>query len=100
MPQQDIINAIQSLVREGKAITTAAVKARVSGSVNMAQLLQLVSRYKSSPEQLPAATVTMAATEQGEAPDLVQRIAELEARVARLEQLLAQSAAQQAEQQG
>ncbi|MBL1378313.1 hypothetical protein [Zobellella iuensis] len=90
MSHQDIINAIHSLVREGKAITTAAVKARVGGPVNMPQLLQLVSRYRQSPDSLPAATEPAAPAVPVTAPDLVTRVAELEARIARLEQLLEQ----------
>lgn len=97
MPQQNIIDAIHSLVREGKAISTAAVKARVSGPVNMAQLLQLVSRYKQSPGSLPAAEPTNAVEPQHDA-SLAAKVAELEARIARLETLLTASTALKEEQ--
>ncbi|OIN07644.1 hypothetical protein [Oceanisphaera psychrotolerans] len=100
MSQQDIINAIHSLVREGKSISTAAVKARLGGPVNMAQLLQLISRYKQSPDSLPPAESAAPAIEPQAETDLAGRVAELEARVARLETLLAQSAARSPEQQG
>ncbi|PSJ46197.1 hypothetical protein C7H85_06010 [Zobellella endophytica] len=92
MSNQDIINAIHGLMREGKSITTASVKARLNGPVNMAQLLQLVSRYKQSPDSLPAADNPAPAAPEtaGQQPELAARVAELEARVARLEQWLEQ----------
>ncbi|WP_116472363.1 hypothetical protein [Zobellella maritima] len=88
MSSQDIIAAIHSLISEGKSVSTAAVRARMSGPVNMASLIQLVNQYKQSPASLtpmaePAQTQVMQQASQE------QRIAELEARVARLEQLLA-----------
>ncbi|MCT7655388.1 hypothetical protein MBH78_13285 [Oceanimonas sp. NS1] len=51
---QDIIDAIHRLAADGKAITTATVRARLSGPVNMAELISLVNRYRQSPESLPA----------------------------------------------
>ncbi|WP_298718139.1 hypothetical protein [uncultured Oceanisphaera sp.] len=98
MPQQNIIDAIHSLVREGKAISTAAVKARVSGPVNMVQLLQLVSRYKQSPGSLPSAEPINAVDEPQHDASLAAKVAELEARVARLEALLTSSTALKEEQ--
>ena len=105
MPQQNIIDAIHSLVREGKTISTAAVKARVSGPVNMAQLLQLVSRYKQSPGSLPSAEPAAAVAEPAAAvaepqhdASLAAKVTELEARITRLEALLTASTAQQEEQ--
>ncbi|WP_417618149.1 hypothetical protein [Oceanisphaera sp.] len=92
MPQQDIINAIQSLVKEGKSITTATVKARLNGSVDLAALLPLISRYKQSPQSLltmePDATATATNNASATERALTERVAELEARVARLERLL------------
>lgn len=92
MPQQDIINAIQSLVEEGKSITTATVKARLNGSVDLAALLPLISRYKQSPQSLlalePAATTSAGNYASLTERALAERVAELEAKVARLEQLL------------
>ncbi|MGR7922084.1 hypothetical protein ACU6RQ_13425 [Zobellella denitrificans] len=91
MSSQEIINAIHSLVREGKSITTAAVKARVGGQVSMPQLLQLISRYKQSPDSLPPASdIPAAPVAAADLPDLLERIQALEARLARLEQLLEQ----------
>ncbi|GGB38852.1 hypothetical protein GCM10011502_10150 [Oceanisphaera marina] len=93
MPQQDIINAIRSLVKEGKSISTATVKARLNGSVDLPTLLALISRYKQSPhtllatepEAMASATPDASSTERA----LTDRVTELEARVVRLEQLLA-----------
>ncbi|MFD1007751.1 MULTISPECIES: hypothetical protein [Oceanisphaera] len=92
MPQQDIINAIHSLAKEGKKISTATVKARLNGSVELAALLPLISRYKQSPHSLPEAeptpsnstTHSPSKVEQA----LAERVAELEIKVARLEQRL------------
>lgn len=90
MSSQEIINAIHSLVREGKSITTAAVKARVGGQVSMPQLLQLISRYKQSPGSLPPASDIPAAPAAESQPDLAERVRELEERLARIERLLEQ----------
>lgn len=88
MSSQDIIAAIHSLVSEGKSVSTAAVKARLSGPVNMASLIQLVNQYKHSPAKLPPLTESSPSQAEVKA-DQQQRIADLEARVTRLEQLLA-----------
>lgn len=89
MPEQAIINAIHSLASEGKPISTATVKARLDSSVSLAALLPLISRYKQNPQRLPAQVATSneqpagaySATEQA----LMERISELEDKVARLE---------------
>lgn len=92
MPQQDIINAIRSLVKEGKSISTATVKARLNGSVDLPTLLTMINRYKQSPQDLLAIDSITEASTNNTAPTglaLAERVAELEARVARLEKLLA-----------
>lgn len=98
MPQQDIINAIRSLVKEGKSITTATVKARLNSSVDLPTLLALISRYRQSPHTLlatePDATTSVTPDQPSTECALTERVAELEARVARLEQLLVSIPAQ------
>ena len=89
MSEQVILDAIARLAQEGKPITTAAVKARLNRRVNMAQLIQLVGQYKQAPEQL-AQRISASIEQQSTAePSLVERIATLEEKVARLERQLA-----------
>ena len=52
MSQQQILAAMRQLHAEGKAITTATVKARLSSAVALSELLPLVARYKAHPESL------------------------------------------------
>lgn len=89
MSEQVILDTITRLAGEGKSITTATVKARLSERVNMAQLIQLVGQYKHAPEQLAqriSASIEQASTAE---LGLVERIAALEEKVARLERQLA-----------
>ncbi|GAA3536257.1 hypothetical protein [Zobellella aerophila] len=88
MSSQDIIAAIHSLISEGKSVSTAAVRARMSGPVNMASLIQLVNQYKQSPASLAPMT-EQTQTKAAQQASQEQRINALEERVARLEQLLA-----------
>ncbi|OXY83105.1 hypothetical protein [Oceanimonas doudoroffii] len=88
---QDIIDAIHRLAADGKAITTATVRARLSGPVNMAELISLVNRYRQSPESLPAevaAPTPAPATSPTEdrLAALEEKVRLLEARLARLEE--------------
>ena len=89
MSEQVILDTIARLADEGKPITTAAVKARLNRRVNMAQLIQLVSQYKHAPQ--PLAQRISASIEQESTAEarLVERIATLEEKVARLERQLA-----------
>lgn len=89
MSEQLIIDAIVRLAQEEKPITTATVKARLSERVNMAQLIQLVGQYKHAPEQLSQQVSASITQEPTTAPSLLERIAALEEKVARLERQLA-----------
>ncbi|WP_107851350.1 hypothetical protein [Oceanimonas marisflavi] len=87
---QDIIDVIHRLAAEGKAVTTATVRARLSGPVNMAELISLVNRYRSAPESLPAASAVAAQPSAAQPPEdrltaLEEKVRALEARLARLE---------------
>lgn len=89
MSEQVILDAIARLADEGKPITTAAVKARLNTRVNMAQLIQLVGQYKQAP-QLVAQRISASSEQEPTTQDsLVERIATLEEKVARLERQLA-----------
>lgn len=101
MSQQQILTAMQQLAAEGKALTTAAVRARLTTPVSLSELLALVSRYKQDPQSLPPAAnlaVSMNIAHQNEHDShglLAARLATLEhtvaeqtLRLARLEKLL------------
>ncbi|WP_319781709.1 hypothetical protein [Oceanisphaera sp. IT1-181] len=103
MPQQQILTAMQQLAAEGKALTTAAVRARLTTPVPLSELLALVSRYKQDPQSLPPPLANIAASvstshrqdEQDNHTHLAARLATLEhtvaeqaLRLARLEKLL------------
>lgn len=90
MSNQEIINAIHGLVREGKSVTTAAVRARLAGPVPMSELLQLIGRYKQAPASLPGVTPAPVPAADP-ADDLRARIEALENRLARLERQLEQA---------
>ncbi|MDP5290778.1 hypothetical protein Q9290_00485 [Oceanimonas sp. CHS3-5] len=88
---REIIDTIHRLAAEGKAITTATVRARLSGPVNMAELISLINRHRQAPESLPkitAAPATPATTaDQDERlAALEEKVRLLEARLARLEE--------------
>lgn len=88
---QEIIDIIHRLADEGKAITTATVRARLSGPVNMAELISLVNRHRQDPTSLPAARATPAQPPLAPTPDdrltaLEEKVRLLEARLARLEE--------------
>lgn len=86
---QPIVDVIHRLAAEGKAVTTATVRARLSGPVNMAELISLVNRYRSAPESLPAAASAEPSSEQSPEQRLLaleEKVRMLEARLARLEE--------------
>ncbi|OYD25962.1 hypothetical protein [Oceanimonas baumannii] len=86
---QPIIDVIHRLAAEGKAVTTATVRARLSGPVNMAELISLVNRYRSAPESLPTAAPAETSSEQSPEQRLLaleEKVRMLEARLARLEE--------------
>lgn len=86
MSQQQILTAMQQLAAEGKAITTAAVRARLTKPVPLSELLALVSRYKQAPESLSQTALDSA-------PALDQEDkAQLNARLTALELLVAEQA--------
>lgn len=96
MPQQHILAAMHSLVQEGKSITTAAVKARLTTPVPLTDLMALVSRYKQAPHSLPplapAAKPAIAQAAEHcvlEQSALALRVTELEATVSQLHTRLA-----------
>lgn len=97
MSQQAVLSAMYDLAQQGKAITTAAVKARLTTPVPLPELLALVSRYKQSPHDLPSPAVKPALVQdhQCEVPRssehaaLVKRVVELESTVAQLMQNVA-----------
>ena len=88
-PQQQIVAAMQQLVAEGKAITTAAVRARLTSPVPLSELLALVSRYKQAPDSLPPAAP---ATKAPNMTNQTEPQAELNTRLQALEQLIAEQA--------
>ncbi|MGO4998209.1 hypothetical protein [Oceanisphaera sp. W20_SRM_FM3] len=102
MPQQQILAVIRQLAVEEKAITTAAVRARLTTPVPLSELLALVSRYKQSPDSLPPLTTASLhganthAQPESELSELSERLLALEQlvteqalRLERLEHLLA-----------
>lgn len=97
MPEQQILAAMHQLAAEGKTITTAAVRARLTSAVPLSELLALVRRYKQAPESLPpAAALLPSAPVADDVPDpvslrltaLEHRLAEQALKLARLEALL------------
>lgn len=86
MPQQQILAVIRQLAAEEKAITTAAVRARLTRPVPLSELLALVSRYKQSPDSLPPLTAANLPISNTHAEP------ELSARLLALEQLVAEQA--------
>lgn len=96
MPQQQILAVMGQLVAEGKAITTAAVRARLSTSVPLSELLALVSRYKQAPENLPQSAIEVTPALQQETAEQENAYAadkaQLTARLAALEQVVAEQA--------
>ena len=82
---QDIIEVIHRLATEGKAVTTATVRARLSGPVNMAELISLVNRYRTAPESLPEAAPKPITSEPDRLTALEEKVRHLEARLAQLE---------------
>ena len=84
MPQQQIVAAMHQLAAEGKTITTAAVRARLTTAVPLSELLTLVRRYKQAPESLPPALACAPAPD--ELPNPVS------VRLAALEHTLAEQA--------
>ena len=89
MPQQQIRLAMQQLAAEGKAITTAAVRARLTAPVPLSELLALVSRYKQAPDSLAPLDPTIHVTR---SPLADVPHAELLARLQTLEQSVAEQA--------
>ncbi|WMC11435.1 hypothetical protein PU634_03475 [Oceanimonas pelagia] len=88
---REIIEIIHRLADEGKAITTATVRARLSGPVNMAELISLVNRHRQDPASLPATPAASAQSGEAQPPDdrlaaLEEKVRQLEARLARLEE--------------
>lgn len=88
MSESAIMHAIASLVQEGKPVSTAKVKARLHQRVEMAQLIQLVGQYKQSPTQFSQRMSTQVTQEPTLEMSLTERIATLEAKVAKLERQL------------
>ena len=86
MHQQQILAAMHQLAAEGKTITTAAVRARLTCAVPLSELLTLVRRYKQAPESLPPAAPLVTAYQANELPNPVS------VRLAALEHTLAEQA--------
>lgn len=92
MSQQQILTAMQQLAAEGKALTTAAVRARLTTPVPLSELLALVSRYKQDPQSLPTPLASMAASVNTSTPNEHDSHGYLAARLATLEQTVAEQA--------
>ncbi|ART79639.1 hypothetical protein [Oceanisphaera avium] len=86
MSHPPILAAISQLHREGKAITTAAVKAKLTTAVALSELLPLIARYKSQPELLIADTLKQPPS------SLAKEALTLDERVSALEKVVAEQA--------
>ncbi|WP_087038094.1 hypothetical protein [Oceanisphaera profunda] len=91
MSQQQILTAMQQLAAEGKALTTAAVRARLTTPVPLSELLALVSRYKQDPQSLPP-LANLTASVNTSTPNKHDSHGHLSARLATLEHTVAEQA--------
>lgn len=100
MSQEQILAVICQLVNEGKSITTALVKSRVTGRVPLFAITSAINQYKSNPEEFVNRYAGLQQTQKTGSKNnkdqqqidnnenKEQRIASLEKRVAQLEQAL------------
>ncbi len=90
MSQTLVLQAIASLVRDGKTPTMALVKSRLAGPVPMPVIIQTLTSYKSNPaiiEQIPAQAEESAAAQPQ--ADLREEVQQLRQEVQLLRQELA-----------